>query len=309
VWLPSETQAFGRLAREATGERIGIALGGGGARGFAHVGVLLALEEAGIPLDIIAGCSMGAVVAAGYATGRSAQQVNDDMRHFWKGQRIFDFTIPYVSLLKGRIVARMALGAYGKSQFEQLPRKLYLIATDLISGREVVLEHGSVDQAVLASGAVPGVFPPVAIDKWLLVDGSVLNRVPVDILRRKGARVTISVDVTAERENFLQSRTARSSGIAGRLLRSSRHLRNLLDQPSIIRTLTRTIFVGSGPRVAENDPLAISLRPAVEEFDFYDFQRYDEIVETGRRCGLEAVDRIKDVLRNSFNLEGTALDS
>jgi NTE family protein len=152
---------------------------------------------------------------------------------------------------------------------------------------------------------VPGVFPPVAIDKWLLVDGSVLDRVPVDVLRRKGARITIAVDVTAETENFLQSQAARSPGILGRMLRSNWHISQMLDQPSILRILSRSISIGSAPREMENDPLAISIRPAVDEFDFFDFKRYEDIVEAGRRSGQQAIERIRHALQDSFKLDDT----
>lgn len=178
-------------------KKIGLALGSGGARGVAHLGVIKALEEEGIRPDYITGCSMGAVVGAGYANGLTV----DDMYEIvvkLKAINLIDFSavpITKLAVFKGNKVQNLLLSKIGTVQFGDLKIPFKCVASDLYSGRLVVLSEGSVARAVRASSSMPGIFPPVKIDNTLLIDGGVLCRVPTEQVWDMGADAVIAVDV------------------------------------------------------------------------------------------------------------------
>jgi NTE family protein len=173
--------------------QIGLALSGGGARGLAHIGVLKVLEEAQVPVHMLAGTSMGGVMAAVYAAGRSAAEIDG----FARSLRLLDIVQRGRSGLglmgQGKIADRLREALGGDPTFDQLKLPLALTAVDLETGEEVVIREGPVVEAVLATTAVPVVFPPVAWRDRLLVDGGVLNQVPCDVVRGMGADRVIAV--------------------------------------------------------------------------------------------------------------------
>lgn len=178
---------------------IGLALGGGGARGLAHIGVLKVFEREGIPIDCLAGASMGGIIAAAYAAGYSASFLEAealklaDPRHVF---RLIDPVPPRRGLFAGeRVHAYLSSKLGHELTFDKLRCPLALTAVDALTGREVVLREGIVVDAVRATMAVPGVFEPVEQDGYHLIDGGVLNNVPVDRVRELGAEVVIAVDV------------------------------------------------------------------------------------------------------------------
>jgi NTE family protein len=178
---------------------IGLALSGGGARGLAHIGVLKVLEREGIPIDCLAGTSMGGIIAAAYATGMAADEIEAEALKLARPRnllRLIDVNIPRYGLMSGHGVRQYLIGLLGESlDFADLNIPLGLVAVDLVSGQEIVLREGLVLDAVQASGAVPVVFEPVEIGDWRLVDGGFLNNLPVDVARDLGAEVVIAVDV------------------------------------------------------------------------------------------------------------------
>jgi NTE family protein len=177
----------------ATAVRVGLALSGGGAKGIAHVGVLKVLEEARVPVHMLAGSSMGGIVAAVYAAGRSAAELEQLVRSL----RLLDIVQrdrTGLGLLgQDKIASQLREALGGDPTFDQLERELALMAVDLETGEEVVIREGSVVEAVLATAALPGVFPPVRWRDRLLIDGAVLNPVPFDVVRRLGADRVIAV--------------------------------------------------------------------------------------------------------------------
>lgn len=289
-------QARTKLRREATGRRVGLVLGGGGARGIAHVGVIQVLEEQELPIDLIAGTSMGAVVGAGWAMGRSADELYEDMRFHWQNGDVFDFTFPRVALLKGRKVARRAQAAYGETAFDQLVLPLAVVATDLVMGEEVVIQDGPIDVAVKASGALPGVFRPSRAGAQYLVDGAVVNNLPVNVARAQGAHAVIVVDVTPRHDYFLIHPEQPQQSWLGKLLRRSAFLKMWLDEPSILRIITRSINLTSRRRLLLEDPQCVVITPEVERFDFFDFKRFDELVAAGRQAAEAALPAVRQML-------------
>lgn len=183
--------------------KIGLALSGGGARGLAHIGVLKVLEREGIPVDYLAGTSMGGVVAAGYAAGLDAAYLEQEALRMGNWRNLLplvDRSLPGLGLVKGERVRDYLTSHVGEMTFDQLRIPLALVAVDLLSGEEVVLQSGMVIDAVRATISLPGVFAPFPLDGRLLVDGGALNNLPADVVREMGADVVIAVDVSADAE-------------------------------------------------------------------------------------------------------------
>ena len=177
--------------------RIALALGGGAARGFAHVGVIKALEAQGIVPDLIVGTSAGSLVGALYASGMSgfdlqkAALAMDD-------SAVADFSLPNRGVIKGEALQDYVNTALGGRTIERLPRPLAIVATDLQSGEAIVFRAGNTGLAVRASSSVPGVFQPARINGRDVVDGGLVSPVPVRIARSIGADIVIAVDISAQ---------------------------------------------------------------------------------------------------------------
>ncbi len=177
--------------------RIGLALGGGAARGFAHIGVIKTLEAQGIPIDLIVGTSAGSVVGSLYASGLSGFELQQVALRM--DESVFaDWTLGNRGMFRGEALQQWVNQQIGARAIEQLPRRLGITATDLNSGELVVFQRGNVGMAVRASSAVPGVFTPVNIQGREYVDGGLSAPVPVQTARRLGADVVIAVDISAE---------------------------------------------------------------------------------------------------------------
>jgi len=174
--------------------KVALALGAGGARGLAHVGVLKVLVEEAIPINYIAGSSMGAIIGALYACGIEPdfmEKLLPRLRHInWR-----DYTVPRMGLMSGNKVWELFKVITGGRTFAETRIPLAMVATDLVKGERVVLREGLLADAMRASAAVPGVFQPVLEDERVLVDGAVIDRVPIGAAREMGAEFVIAVDV------------------------------------------------------------------------------------------------------------------
>jgi len=180
------------------GLKIGLALGGGSARGLAHVGVILALEAYNIPIDIIAGTSIGSVVGSLYAAGASINQLEEAALSMKKSKTLFliDLVLPHSGLISGERIEEMLNDLFleGKT-FNDLKIPFTAVATEIESGAEVILNQGKLIDAVRASISIPGIFTPVKYGDYYLVDGGVVNPVPVDIVKMMGADIIIAVSL------------------------------------------------------------------------------------------------------------------
>jgi len=181
--------------------RIGLALGGGAARGFAHVGVIQVLEEAGIRPDMVAGTSAGSLVASLYASGRNGAQLQQ-VAETLEEAAFTDWTLPFFSrgMLRGEALARYVNAQVSNRQIEDMPMLLGIVATDLNSGQGMLFQRGDTGAAVRASSAVPSVFLPVRIGGREYVDGGLVSPVPVRYVRQMGADVVIAVDISSAPE-------------------------------------------------------------------------------------------------------------
>jgi len=187
--------------------KIGYALGGGAARGLSHIGVLKVLEEYGIYPDIIAGTSIGAIVGALYAGGYKPIEIEQIVLGLdWKKLvYLVDMTLPISGLLKGKRVVSLLTSILGDLTFSQLGYAFACVATDISNGAQVVLRDGSLIEAVRASISIPGIFTPVAIKGRYLVDGGLVNTVPVSVCREMGAGYVIAVNVIPEPSKLMNN--------------------------------------------------------------------------------------------------------
>ncbi|MCG3196494.1 MAG: cyclic nucleotide-binding domain-containing protein [Candidatus Omnitrophica bacterium] len=301
-WGKRPDTARGRIVRDLAGIQVGLALGGGGARGLAHIGVIKVLEEEGIPVDLLAGSSFGAVVAAAYGVGRGAQRLVDDMRHHWKPMGNFlldvlDYNFPRTSLLRGRKIRRMIELAMREVAIEECHIPVYVVCTDLITGKEVVLDRGPLGKAIFASGSLPGIFRPVEWGEYLLVDGAVLNKVPARVLRERGASVILAVNVTPEKDLGLEQPEPGELSMRRRVLRSLPVFRGLASGPNILRIISRSLTVsGLHQSRIHSDVIDVEIKPRIEHFDFLRFDQYDQVVAAGEEAARRALPEIREAL-------------
>jgi NTE family protein len=281
--------ALEATARRLAGRSLGIVLSGGGARALAHLGVLEELRSAGLQFDRVGGVSLGALVGAAIAMDLESEAIYEIFEREAARNPTNDFTIPAFSLVRGAKLRRLLYDALGERRIEQLPLRFFCLSCDLIARETVVHRTGPVVDAVYASAAIPGVFPPVATtDGRLLVDGGVLDNLPVAIMARTGEGPVIAVDVTGRREQF---KRPQRPGMA----RLGRPIRRALtgseaDIPRLGETIMRTVAVGSSDTVAAARLHAdMVITPPVDEIGPMDWKALPLVVEIGRRAARAAL--------------------
>ena len=267
---PSDPGA-GRLARRLVGRALGVVLSGGGARGFAHIGALAELEADGIDVDRYGGCSMGSFIAAMAAAGWSARDIRDRCHEELVRHSPFnDYTLPRVALIRSRKAARMFDRLFGEMTIEELAKPLFTVSADLLSSRLVVHRRGSLTEAVGASMSIPGLVPPLSRSGRLLVDGGVLNNLPIDAMADSGEGPIVAVDVVRRLEASAVDEPA---------------------LPSIMETLSRATVLGSVERAERNRELALLvITPETQDIPLRDFRALDRAVEAGRAAARDALD-------------------
>lgn len=290
-------EALGQIARRICGRAPAVVLSGGGARALAHLGVLEELTAAGIRFDRVAGVSLGAVVAASYAADFSAAAVREGLeRSFVETNPSNDYVPPLYSLTRGARVRRLLVDAFGDRLIEELPRRFFCLSCDLAAREVVVHRLGRLVDALYPSLAIPGVFPPVSTsDDRLLVDGGVLDNLPVGRMAQRSEGPIVAVDVSA-RSGLLQ-RPARSQ-----LRPGERRLRRVLtgsdrDLPRLTETIIAAITVGSSDTALEariNADLVIT--PAVEGVGVTEWDALSRVRELGRQAAAEALASHPDFL-------------
>ena len=230
-----------RLARFLTGRAVGLVLGGGGARGFAHIGVIRALREAGVPIDAIGGTSMGAVIAAQYAMGCDEAALRTLNRRTWiDANPLKDKTLPVVALLACRRLDRMVTDMFGALEIADLWLPYFCVSADLTHAEVRVHDRGAVGRAVRASMSLPGMAIPIRDGNALLVDGGVLNNVPADVMKKRCGGKVIAVDVTPEKDLAVSGPYPEAASGWNFLLNRKR-----LELPSILAIIMRTVMLSS----------------------------------------------------------------
>ncbi len=252
--------------------KIGLALGGGAARGFAHVGVIQVLEEAGIKPDLVVGTSAGSLVAALYASGKNGKQLQI-VAESMEEAALTDWTLPFLSrgMLRGEALARYVSSQVGGKTIESLVMPLGIVATDLHSGRGILFTRGDTATAVRASSAVPAVFQPVKIAGQEYVDGGLVSPVPVRYARQMGAELVIAVDISA---------TPESNPALGTL--------EILLQTFAIMSQSINTY-----ELKEAD---VALRPALAGVSSADFASKRRSIEAGRAAMLAALPQLRTAM-------------
>ncbi len=282
--MMDESEDYARLVRRLTGHAIGLVLGGGGARGFAHIGVIRALEEAKIPIDIVGGTSMGAFVAAAYAMGWDYEKMFYKIQKVYRNPwSLFDFTLPMVSLLAGRKASKIVKELFGNTYIEDLWKKFFCISSNLTRARVMVHERGKLAESVRASGALPGVVPPVIQGGDFLVDGGVLNNLPVDVMNRfcdEGP--VIAVDVSSSIDLEVKTRYRDSLSGWKVLYHKMNPFVKSLNVPHLIDILMRTTELSSVALQHEHLRMAdLYLAPPVKNFGILEFDAAEQIINIG----------------------------
>lgn len=269
-----------KIARMLTGEAVGLVLGGGAARGFAEIGAYRAICEAGVPVDWVGGSSIGGIIGAGIALDRGPDYVADLAREaFVKGKPFGDYTIPILSLLRGKRMESLTK-EHLEGEIEDLPIPYFCISSRLDSGEMHVHERGPIWHALRATAALPGMLPPAVVDNRLVVDGGVVNNLPVDIMRTKLVGRVIAVDVSSRRMYKVRYDEVPSpwSILGKRLMPGARPPR----VPSVVSVLMKAAEVGTMAKVRELGRQAdLLLQPPVSQFGLTDVKSFDQIVEAG----------------------------
>jgi NTE family protein len=298
---------------------IGLVLGGGAARGFAHIGVIRALIAKGYTPDIIAGTSMGAVVGGCYAAGKL-----DDIEAWGRSLTrrsllsYLDFSLSGLGLLSGGRLTDKLIEAVGDVTIDQLAMRFAAIATEIGTGHEIWITHGKLTEALKASYALPGIFPAVQIgDRWLM-DGALVNPVPVSAARALGARVVIAVNVNTDL--FGRGTTIQNEGVAakedevpvevevasrGLLGRfgaekiAARRLFGTANRPGLTTVMVEAFYMMQyrirRARLA-GDPPDILVSPRVGKIGLFDFHRAEEAIALGAEAAERALENVDEVV-------------
>lgn len=279
-------------AADSLGEaRIGYALGGGGARGLAHIGVLKVLEEHGLRPGIIAGTSMGSVIGALYASGLGAGDIERALRlNVGRLARLTDVRPSASGLVQGKHIAEWLKSLVGDLTFPDLKIPFACVATDILNGQEVVLRSGPVITAVRASISIPGIFTPVSVRGRYLVDGGLVNVVPVSTCREVGAEYVVAVNVMPDPAQTALSTEEYPDGAAAKGGRGVRSRPRKAAAPNVVKVLVQSVSI-TGYRVAKDNLRAADLAISVETGDigFFQFDREAEAVEAGEQAARRAL--------------------
>jgi NTE family protein/lysophospholipid hydrolase len=274
-----------RLARVLAGRSVGLVLGGGGARGFAHIGVLRALAENGVPIDAFGGSSMGASVAGQAAMGRPADAIAATTRKvFLEIKPHRGFTLPLLSLVNSRRTEAAGRLCFGDVEIEDLWLPFFCVSSNLTTADVMVHRRGTLWKAALASSSLPGVGTPVLHQGHLLVDGGVLNNLPTDVMRRMGQGTVIASAVSVDESGAFTCERVPTIWEAVRARFGSGGTKDGARFPSILDVVLRASLLHSSFRERANVLAAdLTVRPAVQQFGLLEVERIDDIVDAGYR--------------------------
>jgi len=296
--------------------RIGLALGSGGARGWAHIGVINAIREAGLEVYAVAGTSIGSLVGAAFASGKIKDLQQVAMNLDWRQvlSMMLEFSFPRTGLIDGERIVAFVREHVLPTDIEQLPMPFAAVATDIQTGEEVVVKTGSITDAVRASIAIPGLFTPLITGTHVLVDGGLVNPLPIDVVRGLGADYIIWVDITrSPLPGHSHDWTAPAANSLARLQNGTRHFLDKLNIPEFdFNALSRRCTTGGdAPNLFEIygnmmrifqrqitltrlklDPPDLLIQPDVQAISTMEFHRAGDTIQAGYDAARKALDTI-----------------
>ncbi|ADL69552.1 Patatin [Thermoanaerobacterium thermosaccharolyticum DSM 571] len=293
--------------------KVGLILGGGAARGYAHLGVLKKLEEKNIPIDFIIGTSIGALIGAIYASGNDLEKIIKDVRdiNFLKLIKMLDLNIPQRGFIKGDKIEKF-LSSYMKKDFDELKIPLYAIATDIKQGREIIFSKGSVIKAVRASISILVVFEPVEFQNTKLVDGSIINFDAIDLALKLGADIIIISDVSSNIDirifnrsfyNFVNNikRILQSNN---RTIYFERYFNSKKILPEIITITATTMKLLNDDLYGDNkeknfEKKVYVIKPKVNDIRWYRFDHAEKCINLGLKAAEYVIQEVYEDLRKS----------
>jgi NTE family protein len=263
-------------------KKIGLALSGGAARGLAHVGVLDVFQKEGIPIDIIAGTSVGAIMGAVYASGQETDKmIEQALDTHWKRIPMIDPSFPKTGFIKGRKIKNLLSSFLGGNiRFSDLKIPFVCVATDIDTGEEVIINSGSVPEALRASISIPGIFTVVKREGRYLVDGGLTTPVPVNVVKQMGADIIIAVNVNPD--------------VSNRMGKSSKVRAEAHKEPNIFQVMMQSIYITtySLARTSLGDA-DIVIEPDLANIGAGDFHKAKELITRGQQAAQKAIPEIK----------------
>ena len=263
-------------------KKIGLALSGGAARGLAHVGVLDVLQKEGIPIDLIAGTSAGAIMGAVYASGQDTDKmIEQALDTHWKRIPMIDPSFPKTGFIKGRKIENLLSSFLGGNiRFSDLKIPFVCVATDIYTGEEVIINSGSVPEAHRASISIPGIFTVLKREGRYLVDGGLTTPVPVNVVKQMGADFIIAVNVNPD--------------VSNRMGKSSQQRAKAHKEPNIFQVMMQSIYITtySLARTSLGDA-DIVIEPDLANIGAGDFNKASELITRGQEAAQNAIPEIK----------------
>ncbi|MFZ4736261.1 MAG: cyclic nucleotide-binding and patatin-like phospholipase domain-containing protein [Bradymonadia bacterium] len=280
-----------RLARWLAGKSLGVAFGGGGARGFAHIGLVRAFAEAGLEIDRVGGTSMGSIIAAQVALGWTWPTMLDRTREAFREDPLKnDNTLPLVSLITGKRVVKLVQSLFGALRTEDAWLPHFAMLCNLSRAEPIVRRQGPLWQMVRASSALPGIGPPVIENGDFIVDGAIFNNVPADVLLDDAAGPVVAVNVSPRDD--LRTSLPDNYAMSGwdLLWNRMRGVKGAAEYPSMLAVVQRAVLLHS---IAESERLgqraSLYVHPRLDQFDMFAWQRIDEISTVGYTEGRDAL--------------------
>ena len=287
---------FARLARLVTERAVALVLGGGGVRGFAHIGALRAIQEAGVPIDFIGGTSMGALMAAQYALGWDYEtRVRTNRRMFREAWPMNDYTIPIMACLAGQKFDNTLRAMFGDSRIEDLLLNYFCVSTNLTTAGLVVHQDGLLWRRVRASCSLPGIMPPEFDNGHMLVDGAVLNNVPGDVMKRLCGGRVMAVDVSPRQDNEFQVRYDERPVTRRILWGQVNPFTEGVKVPNIFDIVSRSAMISS---IANSSVLKaqldLYLHLPLDQFGMSESKSFDKIIAVGYESTRRQIEALKE---------------
>lgn len=298
--------------------KVGLALGSGAARGWAHIGIIQALEALGVEIEVVSGCSIGAYVGAAYCSGKLPELAEwSSGLTEWQVLSMLGVGLHKGGLVSGQKVFQALQDQFSVAEFEQLDKPLGIVATDLYSGKEITFTEGEIVRAVRASCAIPGFFPPVKYQNRWLVDGAVVNPVPVNLCNRLGSDFTIAVNLGADfrpqakeqnkkGHEINQQKTndffAKSQEMMQQWFKGGEDKENRDNSPSVIGVMSTSMDIMQArltrSRLA-GDPPDLVIEPQLGNFGGTEYYQAKAMIEEGKQSVARLSEQIRYMLKLS----------